>query len=88
MVIQSDLLTGAGIATVIVVALTTQHRRGAESLRVLIRARERLLRDCWAMAEQPRAVDRGRLGEGPLTVLNAAEMAALDLALRGVMNLA
>jgi mRNA interferase MazF len=87
-VIQSDLLTGAGIATVIVVPLTTLHRRGAESLRVLIRARERLLRDCWAMAEQPRAVDRGRLGEGPLTVLNAAEMAALDLALRGVMGLA
>jgi len=86
-VIQADLLTGAGIATVIVVPLTTQHRRGAESLRVRIRARDRLLRECWAMAEQPQALDRGRLGEGALTVLNAAEMAALNLALRGVMDL-
>ena len=86
--IQADLLTEAGLATVIVVPLTTQQRRGADSLRVLIRARDRLLRDCWAMAEQPRALDRGRLGEGPLTVLDAGEMAALDRALRGVMGLA
>lgn len=87
-VIQADLLTEAGLATVIVVPLTTQQRRGAEPLRVRIQARDRLLRDCWAMAEQPRALDRGRLGEGPLTVLDATEMAALDLALRGVMGLA
>jgi mRNA interferase MazF len=87
-VIQADLLTEAGLATVIVVPLTTQQRRGAEGLRVQIHARDRLLRDCWAMAEQPRALDRGRLDEGPLTVLNTGEMAALDLALRGVMGLA
>lgn len=87
-VIQADLLTEAGVATVIVVPLTTQQCRGAERLRVQIHARDRLLQDCWAMAEQPRALDRGRLGEGPLTVLNTGEMAALDLALRGVMGLA
>jgi mRNA interferase MazF len=86
-VIQADLLTEAGLTTVIVVPLTTQQRRGAERLRVRIHARDRLLRDCWAMAEQPRALDRGRLGEGPLTALDAGEMAALDLALRGVMGL-
>lgn len=87
-VIQADPLTEAGLATVIVVPLTTQQRRGAEPLRVRIHARDRLLRDCWAMAEQPRALDRRRLGEGPLTVLTPAEMDALDEALRGVMGLA
>ena len=50
-VIQADLLTQAGIPTVVVVPLTTQMRRGAALLRVLIPARDRLMRDCYAMAE-------------------------------------
>ena len=49
-----------------------------EALQVLIPACDRLLRDCWAMAEQPRALDRNRMGAGPLTRLSAAEMAALE----------
>ena len=76
-VIQADALTEAGLATLLVVPLTSQRRRGAEALRVPIPARDRLLRECWAMAEQPRALDRNRIGEGPLTRLSAAEMAAL-----------
>ena len=85
-VIQADLLTAAGLATLLVVPLTSQRRQGAEALRVPIRARDRLLRDCYAMAEQPRALDRNRLGDGPLTALSAVEMAALEEALRGVMG--
>ena len=49
-----------------------------EAMRVLIPACDRLLRNCWAIAEQPRALDRNRIGEGPLTRLSAAEMAALE----------
>ena len=64
-VIQADPVTEAGLATLLVVPLTTRHRRGAEALRVPIRARDRLLRDCYAMADQPRALDRTRIGEGP-----------------------
>ena len=86
-VFQADALTDAGLATVLVVPLTTQRRRGAEALRVLIPARDRLLRDCYAMAEQPRAIDRTRLGEGPLTTLTDLELAALEQALRGVLGL-
>jgi mRNA-degrading endonuclease toxin of MazEF toxin-antitoxin module len=37
-VIQADPVTEAGLATLLVVPLTTQHRRGAEALRVPIRA--------------------------------------------------
>ena len=59
-----------------------------EALRVLIPACDRLLRDCWAMAEQPRALDRNRIGEGPLTRLSAAEMTALEQALRAALGLA
>ncbi len=86
-VIQADPVTEAGLATLLVVPLTTQHRCGAEALRVPIRARDRLLRDCYAMAEQPQALDRTRIGEGPLTTLSGAEMAALEQALRGVMGM-
>ena len=71
----------------LVVPLTTQMRRGAELLRVLIPARERLVRDSYAMAEQPRALDRARLGEGPLTRLTAEELLRLERALRAVMAL-
>ncbi len=64
------------------VPLTSQRRRGAESVQVAIPARDRLLRECWAMAEQPRALDRNRIGEGPLTRLSAEEMTALEQALQ------
>ena len=40
------------------------------------------------MAEQPRALDRNRIGEGPLTRLSDAEMAALEQALRAALGLA
>ena len=41
-VIQADLLTAAGLATLLVVPLTSQRRQGAEALRVPICARVRL----------------------------------------------
>ena len=87
-VIQADALTEAGLATLLVVPLTSQQRRGAAALRVLIPARDRLLRECWAMAEQPRALDRNRIGEGPLTRLSADQMANLEQALRAGLGLA
>lgn len=86
-VVQADALTQAGLATVVVVPLTSQHRPAAAALRVLIPARDRLLCASYAMADQPRALDRGRIGDGPLTTLTAEELAALERALRGVLGL-
>jgi len=86
-VMQADLLTQADLPTVLVVPLTTQMRRGAELLRVPIRARDRLSRDCYAMAEQPRALDRARLGDGPLTALSTDELFRLEQALRAVLGM-
>jgi mRNA interferase MazF len=51
-VIQADAPTEAGLAILLVVPIP---------------GRARLLRGCWAMAEQPRGVDRNRVDEGPLT---------------------
>ena len=85
--IQADPLTQAGLATVVVVPLTTQHRPATGPLRVPISARDRLLRDCYAMADQPRALDGARIGEGPLATLTAEELAALERALLGVLGM-
>lgn len=63
-------------------------RLGARALRVPIRARDRLLCDSFAMADQPRSLDRSRLGDGPLTTLSRAELAELERALLGVMRYA
>ncbi|HEX9627376.1 MAG TPA: type II toxin-antitoxin system PemK/MazF family toxin [Acidiferrobacterales bacterium] len=77
-VMQSDRLTDAGLPTVLVIPLTTQLRPALEPVRVTIAARDRLEQDCHAMVEQLRALDRRRLGEGPLTRLTAEEMRAIE----------
>ena len=56
-------------------------------MRVLIRARDRLQQDCQVMVEQPRTLDRGRLGEGPLTRLTSQELAQVNLALQVLLGL-
>ena len=86
-VFQENRLTAAGLPTVIVIPLTTQLRRGLEPLRVPIRARDRLGKDCHVMTEQIRALDRSRIGEGPLTRLSSDEMATLERSLMGVLGI-
>lgn len=86
-VFQEDRLTAAGLPTVIVVPLTSQLRKGLEPLRIAVRARDRLLQDCHAMVEQMRAIDRARIGDGPLTRLSAEEMAELERSARGVLGM-
>jgi len=57
------------------------------SPRVPIRSRDRLLCDSFAMADQPRSLDRSRLGDGPLTTLSPEELAELERALLGVLGI-
>jgi mRNA interferase MazF len=47
-----------------------------------LHARDRLHQDCQVMVDQPRTLDRNRLGEGPLTRLTAQEQAQVNQALR------
>ena len=86
-IVQADPITQAGLATVIVVPLTTQNRPAARALRVPIRRRDRLLCDSFAMADQPRSLDRSRLGDGPLTTLSPEELAELERALLGALGI-
>ncbi|MFM9072812.1 MAG: type II toxin-antitoxin system PemK/MazF family toxin [Cyanobium sp.] len=79
--------TRAGLATGVVVPLSSHAGRGARALRVPIRARDRLLCDSFALADQPRSLDRSRLGDGPLTTLSREELAELERALLGMLGI-
>lgn len=86
-IFQENRLTEAGLPTVLVIPLTTQLRQGLEPLRIPVRARDRLKKDCYAIAEQIRAIDRGRISDGPLTKLTFEEMSSLERSVKGVMGM-
>jgi mRNA interferase MazF len=84
---QADVVTEAGLSTVLVIPLTTQHRPATAPLRVAVAARERLLKDSYAMTDQVRPLDRSRFGDGPLTTLTAEELAAVERSLKAVLGM-
>lgn len=86
-IMQDDALLASELQTVIVVPLTTQFRPAFEPLRIRIATRDRLLKDSYAIVEQPRALDRRRIGEGPLTILSHEEMAALEKSLKAMLGI-
>lgn len=87
LVLQATELTRANLPTVVVAPLSTQLRADTEPLRVRIAPRDRLLKPSYVCVEQVRAIDRKRIGDGPLTAATEAELAAVERALRGVMGL-
>lgn len=86
-ILQDDSMIASGLATVLVAPLTSQFRPVFAPLRVRVSARNRLIQDCFVMIEHIRALDRSRFGEGPLAMLTAEEMAAVEKSLLGVMGL-
>jgi mRNA interferase MazF len=87
LVIQNTSLEEAGLETAVILPLTTQFRPSFVPLRIRIPARDRLLRECFAVIEQIRAIDISRFSEGPLTTLTSQEMAAIERSLRAVLGL-
>lgn len=87
LIIQADELTQTGTPMVVVLPLSTQVYPSFKRWRITLSARDRLLRDCQIITDQPRALDRDRIGEGPLTTLTAEEMAAVEKSLRAVMGM-
>ena len=83
LVIQSDALDATVSPMVICLPLTSQVYPGMSRWRVSLPPRDRLLRPCQIITDQPRSLDRTRFGDGPLTVLTADEMTAVE---RGLMT--
>ena len=88
LVIQDDALTNAGTPMIIVLPLTTQVYPGFSRWRVTIAPRERLLKPCQVIIDQPRALDIRRIGDGPLTRLTETELAQVERSLKAVLGLA
>ena len=86
LVIQGDWLSAAQERTVVVLPLTSQVRPEAEPLRVVIHARGGLRVDSQVIVDQPRTLDRERLGDGPLTELSDSEMTDVERSLLAVLG--
>jgi mRNA interferase MazF len=87
LVVQADELTAADTPLVIVLPLTTQVYPRFKLWRVSIPARDRLKQDCQVIVDQPRALDRARFGDGPLTALTPEEMETVERSLRVVLGM-
>ena len=87
LVIQEDALTAIGTPMIIVLPLTTQVYPAFRHWRVTVESRDRLLKTCQVVIDQPRALDTTRLGDGPLTTLTDEEMAAVERSLKAVLGL-
>lgn len=87
-IVQGDWLSTAQSHTVVVLPLTGDVRREVEPLRVTIGARGGLREDSQVLVEQPRTLDRRRLGEGPLTELSNEEMTRVEESLLAGLGMA
>jgi mRNA interferase MazF len=87
LLIQADSLIQLGDNPVVVLPMTTRFYPAFRHFRLPIPARDRLLRDCQVVVDQPRALDRSRFGEGPLTNLTSGEMAAVERSLAAILGM-
>lgn len=87
LIVQADELIDAATPMVVALPLTTLVYPEFRLWRITVPARDRLREDCQVVVDQPRALDRIRLGEGPLTVLTPAELAAVERSLRVVLGM-
>lgn len=87
LVIQANELTATATPVVVVLHMTTRVYPGFRKWRVRIPARDRLLKECQIVTDQPRALDRKRFGDGPLTVLNTEEMTVVERSLQAVLGM-
>lgn len=87
LIVQGDWLSEAQSRTLVVLPLTTSVRPKVEPLRVTIAARDGLVADSQVVVEQPRTLDRRRIGDGPLAELSADEMARAEESLLAVLGI-
>ena len=86
LIVQGDWLSAAQSRTVVVLPLTSDVRPETEPLRVTIEARDGLQPESQVVVDQPRTLDRRRLGQGPLTELTQDEMTRVEASLLAVLG--
>jgi mRNA interferase MazF len=88
LILQSDRLGPGVVPTVVVLPMTSRIRPVLRHLRISIPPRDRLQAPSQVIVEQPRTLDRNRVGDGPLTRLTEAELTAVERALKAVLGFA
>lgn len=87
LIMQADRLSSEFTPMVVVLPLTTRVYPTFKIWRVSVPARDRLRKPCQVITDQLRALDRARIGDGPLTSLTPAEMAAVEKSLKAVLGI-
>jgi mRNA interferase MazF len=87
LIVQADELLDAQVPMVAVLPLTTRVYSEFKLWRINVPARDRLREACQVVVDQPRALDRRRIGDGPLTMLSPTELAAVERSLRVVLGM-
>lgn len=87
LIVQDDALTQINTPMIVVLPLTTRVHPGYTHWRITLPPRDRLLKACQVIVDQPRALDRSRFGDGPLTTVTAEEMARVEKSLKAVMGM-
>lgn len=78
LVMLNDALLATGMSPVLCIPLTSKLYKNLAGLRVAIPPRGRLLKSCYVMPEQQRALDLARFSDAPLASLTEAEMAEVE----------
>ena len=86
LVMQADWLSEAQSRTVVVLPLSTEIRPETEPLRIIVPARDGLRVDSQILVDQPRTLDRERIGDGPLATLSRDEMVQVERNLLAVIG--
>jgi len=87
LVVQSQALLDVDHPSTLVIPLTTNLTDGAEPLRIRVPLSTGLQHESDLLVDQLRAVDNRRLIKGPLATLTSEVMAAVDEAIREVLDL-
>lgn len=87
LIVQADELNADVTPMVVVLPLSTRIYPNFEKWRIPIPARDRLRKNCQVVTEQPRALDRSRLADGPLTALANTEMQQVEKALLAILGM-
>lgn len=86
-VMQAPELDAGITPMVVVLPMTTKMIDGLKRFRVTVPARDRLKQASQIVTDQPRALDRVRIVDGPLTTLTADEISAVESGLGIVLGL-
>lgn len=78
LIMLDDALLATGMSPVLCIPLTSKLFKNLSGLRIEITPRGRLLKSCYAMPEQARALDRNRFDKDPLATLAKEEMIRIE----------